>query len=667
MRHGFHRRHRHGQHATVALVGVPNTGKSTIFNLLTGMDQEIGNWPGVTVERKEGNRRVHGADVRFIDLPGCHSLSGRSADESVTRDILLNDMPDLVLQIADASSPERSLFLLSELMDLAPNIVLVMNMMDSSRKKGDKLDLVALQREIGIPVIGMSGRTGEGLEDLLMTIHQRSVRPRPPEGPVHLGDDIEDRVGPIAEAMERSGRKGKDIRWSALSVIKGGPAPGMDPQFLRRALEGLEAEEAELAIADIRYAWSRKVLSRSLERGSRKDQITEVLDPILADRLIGVPVFIVVLWGLFILTFSVAEPLMLVIDNLFTILSRSVSDLLGSSYMADLVSKGMLGGVGAVMVFAPSIFILFLSISLLEESGYMARAAFLTDGMMQRLGLPGRSFIPLVMGFGCNVPAVMAARTIEEKNDRLLTVLITPFIPCSARLPVFLLLSGVFFGAGAGLIIILLYGVGVATALISALVLRKLFFKGRPTPFIMELPPYRPPAIGRSMLYASRKALTYMKKAGTVILAGAVIVWVLSSLTPGLNVTSDASESILGKMGRALEPVFEPIGSDWRLTVTLSFGIFAKEMVVGGMGVLFEGEGEGTLNERLEEDPDLDPLKAFSFMVFVLLYMPCLATFTAIRNETGSWKWASISLVYSTVVAYLVSFIVYQGGLLFGL
>ncbi len=667
MRHRLRARHRHAPVARVALVGVPNTGKSTIFNLLTGMDQEIGNWPGVTVERKEGNRHVHGTDVRFMDLPGCQSLSGRSADESVTRDVLMKDMPDLVIQVADASSPERSFFLLSELMDLAPNMILLMNMVDSSRKKGDRYDLAGLQDELGIPVIAMSGRTGEGLEDLLMTIHQRLVRPRPPGGQVGLGREIEDRVRLISGALERTGVRGKDLRSKALSVLKGGPAPGADPLDLRKALEGLEADEVELVIADTRYEWSRGVLSRYLEKGSRKDRLTELLDPILADRVVGVPVFIVVLWGIFLLTFSVAEPLMLVIDTIFTFLSSSASDLLGGSYLSDLVSKGMLGGVGAVMVFAPSIFILFLSISLLEESGYMARAAFLTDGMMQRLGLPGRSFIPLVMGFGCNVPAVMAARTIEDRNDRLLTILITPFIPCSARLPVFLLLSGVFFGAGAGLVIILLYGVGVSTALISALVLRKLFFKGRPMPFIMELPPYRPPSLGRSMLYAWKRALTYMKKAGTVILAGAVIVWVLSSMTPGLHVTDDASESMLGKVGKTLEPIFKPIGSDWRMTVTLSFGIFAKEMVVGGMGVLFEGEGEGTLNERLEKDPYLNPLRAFAFMVFVLLYMPCLATFSAIKNETGSWKWAFISLVYGTVIAYIVSLAVYQGGLLFGL
>jgi ferrous iron transport protein B len=651
----------------VALVGVPNTGKSTIFNLMTGMDQEIGNWPGVTVERKEGNRRVHGTDVRFMDLPGCQSLSGRAVDELVTREVLHKDMPDLILQIADASSPERSFFLLSELMDLAPNMVLVLNMMDSSRKKGDSYDIPGLQRELGIPIIAMSGRTGEGLEDLLMVIHQRLSRPKPPSGPVQLGEDIEKRTKLITKALERAGHRGKDLRSKALSILKGGPAPGVDPMDLRKALEGLEAEEVELAIADSRYAWSREVLSRSLKRGSRRDRLTEVLDPILADHIIGVPVFLVVLWGIFLFTFSVAEPLMLLIDTIFTFLSSSTSDLLGSSYLADLVSQGILGGVGAVMVFSPSIFILFISISLLEESGYMARAAFLMDGLMQRLGLPGRSFIPLVMGFGCNVPAIMAARTIEEKNDRLLTILITPFIPCSARLPVFLLLSGVFFGAGAGLVVILLYGVGVTTALISALVLRKLFFKGRPMPFIMELPPYRPPSFGRSMLYAWKRALMYMKKAGTVILAGAVIVWVLSSVTPGLKVTDDASESVLGKMGKALEPVFKPIGSDWRMTMTLSFGIFAKEMVVGGMGVLFDGDGEGTLNERLEQDTYLDPLKAFSFMVFVLLYMPCLATFSAIRNETGSWRWSIVSLVYSTIVAYLVSLVVYQGGLLLGL
>lgn len=670
----------------VALVGNPNCGKTTLFNRLTGSRQRVGNSSGVTVTRKEGDLLWKGRLLRFVDLPGLYSLATTSPEESLTRDYLLNARPDVVVNVLDAGNLERNLFLSCQLLELGSRRLFCLNMMDEAREKGVALDGARLASALGGPVVETNGREGTGLPRMLEALLECVDAPPPPPVwglPAHGA--LVAALTPVAAAMT-----GTAVHWRACRILEGAE-PAEEATLLRLAhehrtlLEHDREVSLETLLAEERYAHIRSVLNqcrRPFPVMARPFQ--ERLDGVLLHPLLGLPLFLLVLWAMFQGTFTLGEAPASLIEAGTAWCVQQARALLPDGLGRELLADGILNGLGSILVFLPNILLLFFFISLLEESGYMARAAFLMDRAMRAVGLQGKAFIPLLMGFGCNVPAIMATRILEHPGERLLTILINPFISCSARLPVFVLFCGAFFPGQAGSVLFLLYLTGMLAALLLALGLRKTLFRELNEPFLLELPPYRIPTFLSVAIQMWDKAAHFLRKVGGVILVGAILVWAAQSFPQevplsrdydALRAAADGNEPeqarlarqqraeeqeqrYLGRIGHAIAPLLEPLGLDWKASVALLTGFVAKEVVVSTLGVLHQQETEegaesGGLRQALAGS--MEPGAAAAFMVFTLLYTPCLSTVAVIRRETGSTGWTLFSVLFSLVSAWCLA------------
>ncbi len=722
------------KHLTIALAGNPNSGKTTIFNNLTGTRQKVGNWPGVTVEKKEGRINRFGYDLTVVDLPGTYSLTPFSIEEVVARNFLLDEKPDVVIDIIDASNLERSLYLATQIRELDCKVLFALNMADVAHTRGMKIDSRKLSDLLDVPVIFTVGNRNEGMDDLLQAAIAlaESTAPLARSRRVKYTHDIEEAVGRLRDYMlsKADGALPYHPRWMAIKLIEddkivkerlvaaapdAGRAILQASQTLRQQLAERYDEEPQIVMTDERYGFIAGIVREVQTAGTlQRVDLSRTIDLVLTHRFFGFPIFFFFIWAMFQLTFTLGEYPVQWIEAGVKMLSEAASGLLPQGALRGLVLDGIIGGVGSVVVFLPTILILFLCIALFEDTGYMARSAFLMDRIMHLIGLHGKSFIPMLMGFGCNVPAIMAARTLESEKDRILTILITPFMSCSAKLPVYVVLAGAFFGVQAGTVIFGIYLLGIVLSIITGRLFRSTLLKGVDAPFVMELPPYRMPMAKSLLIHMWDRSKIFLRKMGKIILAGSILIWFLSNFpqsadialhfagekeqiraaaaaqktaaTPAEQKQIDARmeealadlqqrekaeftrSSFIGRLGGFIEPVFAPLGIDWRSAVALLSGFVAKEIVISTLGVLHamgDTADEGALGSALVE-AGMTPLSALSMMVFVLLYLPCLATTTSIRKETGSYGWMFFSIGYSTTVAWGMAFVVYQGGRLLG-
>jgi ferrous iron transport protein B len=666
---------------TVALAGNPNVGKTSIFNAITGSKQHVGNWPGVTVERKIGKRVHNDVTMEIVDLPGTYSLTAYSLDEIIARDFIIEEKPDVVVQVIDATNLERNLYLTTQLMELGVKIIIALNMTDLALAKGDNIDERKMQEFLEVPVISTIGSKGSGIEGLLNEVTKEIHKTRVTENVFTYEDGIEDSVEKLGNVLETDPYFAHyPSRWFSLKLLEG------DENIMKKAKESdsyskinnilreNDADALESKIADQRYKTIQTMLKQVCNINTCRLTGSDMVDRVVTNKVLGIPIFLSLMWAAFEVTFTFGTPFMNIIDIFFGWLAETATNVISVPWLASLVGEGMIAGVGSVIIFLPNILLLFFMISLMEDSGYMSRAAFIMDKVMSKFGLHGKSFIPLVMGFGCNVPAIMATRTIEDTRDRLITILIAPFVSCGARLPVYVLLAGAFFGHDAGVVIFGLYALGILVAVLSAKLMRSTILKGEDTPFIMELPSYKLPTLKGSLIHMWERGKIYIKKAGTIILIGVVGVWLLASIPAPGSTGAFASEevygtteSVIGVIGQILEPLVAPLGFDWKIAVALVFGIVAKEIVVGSMGVLYGvGEDEESLSNVLAAGA-MTPLAALGLMVFTLLYAPCFACIGVIKRETGSWKWTLFQLAYGTALAWGFAFVIYQVGTRMGL
>ncbi|MGM9746952.1 MAG: ferrous iron transport protein B [Paludibacteraceae bacterium] len=676
---------------TVALVGNPNCGKTSFFNYATGLREKVGNYSGVTVDAKVGVFHHRGYTINLVDLPGTYSLTEYSPEELYVRSFLTQQKPDVVLNIVDAGNLERNLFLTTQLIDQNPSMVMALNMFDELEKSGDTLDIDSLQRMLGFPIVPTTAKNGQGINDVLEAIVNVYEGKHGTTKHIHInyGDNVETAIKAIKTLLYANPEiKGRyHGRYIALKLLENDSVTHNEMAHLpnydaikdaathyRNALEHEYHDDIASIISDLKYGFIRGALNETLQHNTTdKRNLGYALDTVLTNRWLGFPVLLFFMWIMFQTTFTLGAYPQAWLETGVTAIGRWISEILPSGMLTDLLVDGIIAGVGGVLVFLPNILILFLFISLLEDTGYMARAAFIMDKLMHRIGLHGKSFIPYLIGFGCGVPAIMATRTLENRKDRILTILTIPFMSCSARLPVYLLFVSAFFTKNQGLVLMSIYLIGVVVAIITALVVNKIAFKNENDQFVMELPPYRFPTWRNTLIHMWDKSAQYLKKMGSIILVASVIIWALGYFprtTEEVTPQEQMSQSFIGKIGHAIEPIVRPLGFDWKMGVSLVTGLAAKEVVVSSLGVLYDDAGDATLVERLQHqtnelgEPLFTPLKAFSFMLFILLYMPCIAAMTAIRREAGrSWMW--FTLFYSTGIAWIVSFAVYQIGSLF--
>jgi ferrous iron transport protein B len=666
---------------TIALAGNPNVGKTTLFNAITGARQHVGNWPGVTVTKKTGTKTYKGTEIEVVDLPGTYSLTAYSTDEVVARDYVVEEKPDVVVQIVDATNLERNLYLTTQLMELGVKVVMALNMWDLAESGGNDIDTRKMEEFLEIPVVKTIADRGQGINDLLDEIIKEANKGEHHEHEVSYGDAIEEKIIELEKILgdDSSLAKVYPLRWLAVKLLDGDEriiakinSTSVAPR-INRVLNSIDREDYEASMADKRYETINAILPQFCTMCVKEVSFSDMIDRVVTNKYLGIPVFLTMMWAAFEVTFTVATPFMEIVDMFFGWLAGVVAENVTIPWLGSLLGDGIVAGLGSVLIFVPNIFLLFMMLSLLEDSGYMARAAFVMDKLMYKIGLNGKSFIPLLMGFGCNVPAIMGTRTIEDDRDRLVTILVNPFISCGARLPVYVLLAGAFFGRDAGAVIFGIYMLGILVAVLSAKLLRGTVVKGSAAPFIMELPPYRMPKLKASAIHMWEKGYLYLRKAGTIILFGVVLVWILSAIpAPGVN-AGFASEDIIGTgdsmvgfIGKLLEPLVSPLGFDWRIAIALIFGFIAKEIVVGAMGVIYGvGEDEDALSDILTGGA-MTPLTALGLMVFTLLYVPCVACVGVIKSETGSWKWTLFSAAYGTALAWIAAFLIYRIGLAVG-
>jgi ferrous iron transport protein B len=654
---------------TIALAGNPNSGKTTVFNNMTGGRQHVGNWPGVTVEKKEGTFTHNTHEIIVVDLPGIYSLTAYSIDERIARDFLVRERPDAVVVVIDASNLERNLYLVTQLLELGANVILDLNMMDMVRSKGVEIDTGKLSAVLGIPIIETVAHKGEGMEELKEAIVEISGE-KADSFKINYDQDIEEEVQTLQNAVSLPGYPS---RWVAVKLLEG------DAEILKRVVNSkaeslvLESQaklerhlgyDLETALVERRYAFLSGLVKEStrkrlgvMERLNYSDRI----DRILVNRYLGIPIFLAMMWFVFQLVFTLGAPLADGIDAFMGWLgegvSSGISSIGGPQWLSSLLSDGIIGGVGSVLVFLPNIMLLFLAIAILEASGYMARAAFVMDRFMHALGLHGKSFIPMLIGFGCNIPAIMATRTLESNKDRILTILVNPLMSCSARLPIYVLFAGAFFPRNQGLVIFSLYLLGIVLAVIVARIFKGIFFRGEAAPLIMELPPYRLPTIKGVIVHMWQRSSLFLRKAGTIIFFGVVMIWVLASLPLGAEYASQ--ESVIGKVGSVFAPLLKPAGFGfWQAGVALLFGILAKEVVVGTLGTLYGVEEAGLIGVIQNQ---FTSLSAYAFMVMPLIYIPCIAAIATIKKETN-WRWTLIAVGYSLVLGWTLAVAIYQIG-----
>ena len=674
----------------IALVGNPNCGKTTLFNALTGSNQYVGNWPGVTVEKKEGLARVDNRDVTIVDLPGIYSLSPYSMEEIVARSFVVEERPDAIINIVDASNLERNLYLTAQLLELERPMVVALNFMDEVEKRGDVLDVARISQALGVPVVPITARTGENVQALLEQAHRQ----------MHTGvtvepDDLYDQFTHLIHHQvdelihDRAYAAHLPAHWASIKLVEGDSlveqALGLDEAtrwkvdaLAQRYQEAYPLGDRETLIADARYRFIQRVVKVCLRRGRPVDAptVSDKIDAVVTHKYLAVPVFLLLMLAMFTLTFGPGQVLSDGVDWFFNDwLATRLDWLLTQSGVApwvnSLLLEGVLGGVGGVLTFLPQIAILFLFLSFLEDSGYMARAAFVMDRLLRRFGLSGKAFIPMLMGFGCTVPAILGARTMENEKDRRMTIMLVPFLSCSARLPVYGLLTAAFFPDCAGVVIFSLYILGLLCAILSGVLLRKTLFQGEPAAFVLELPPYRMPTARNCLLHVWERVRGFLVKAGTLILAMSVVLWFLQSfgLSGGLRMVEEPGESILGSIGAVLAPLFAPLGFGvWQAAVALLTGLIAKEAVVSSLCLMYGFttlDGGATVAAALSGTFQT-PAAAYAFLVFILLYVPCVAAMSTLYREMNSLKWTLTSIAWQMGAAWLVSFLVFQvGSLLF--
>lgn len=660
----------------VALVGNPNCGKTSLFNFASGAHERVGNYSGVTVDAKEGFAEFEGYRMKLVDLPGTYSLSAYSPEELYVRKQLVEDTPDVIINVLDASNIERNLYLTTQLMDMHLRVVCALNMFDETERRGDHLNIDTLSGLMGIPMVPTSFKTGRGLPELMREVihifesqegHDNYYRH------IHInhGHEIENGIANIQKFL-----KGNDLlrlrystRWLALKLLEKDSEAERVIRELPEAEQIIEVRDvaihrvkeetgtdSETAIMDAKYGFIRGALQEAgYEMGTKENtyKVTHQLDALITNRWLGFPIFFFLLYLMFEATFTLGQYPMDWIEAGVEWLGDFVSQNMSEGPLKAMLVDGIIGGVGAVIVFLPQILILYTFISFMEDSGYMARAAFIMDKLMHGMGLHGKSFIPLIMGFGCNVPAVMATRTIESRRSRLITMLVLPMMSCSARLPIYIMITGAFFAVRfQSLVMMSLYVIGIVLSVIIARVLSTWVIKGEDTPFVMELPPYRFPTAKAIFRHTWEKGKQYLKKMGGVILVASILVWALGYFGT-MGVAPSLEESFIGLMGKAIEPLFLAQGFNWRLDVSLLAGVGAKEIVASTIGVLYGDAGY-----------NFSPLTAYAFLLFVLIYFPCIATIAAIKHESGSWRWAIFAACYTTLLAWVVSAVVYQVGLL---
>ena len=687
----------------VALVGNPNCGKTSLFNFVSGAHERVGNYSGVTVDAKEGHAEYKGYIFNIVDLPGTYSLSAYSPEELYVRKQITESTPDVIINVIDASNLERNLYLTTQLVDMNLKIVGALNMFDEFEARGDKLDNDKLGELFGIPFVPTVFRSGRGINelfDMVINVYEGIKDPLKNNiRHIHLnhGKYIERAIDEVKAEIQKNEqiRHKYSTRFLAIKLLEkdqkienvAKQLPNKDDIFKVRdkAIDYIlkeTKEDSETAIMNAKYGIIHGALQEAgSEEGKKTDtyQMTHVLDAIITNRYFGFPLFFIFLYIMFEVTFTLGQYPMDWIEAGVEAISNIMSSLLPVGPLRDMIVDGAIAGVGAVIVFLPEILILYTFISFMEDSGYMARAAFIMDKVMHKMGLHGKSFIPLIMGFGCNVPAVMATRTIENRRSRLITILVLPFMSCSARLPIYIMIIGTFFAVKyQSLIMITLYVTGIILAVIMSRIFSKWLIKGDDTPFVMELPPYRFPTLKAITRHTWEKGKQYLKKMGGIILVASLIVWALGYFPHDNNLDRQTQQehSYIGQIGKVVEPIFRPQGFDWKLDVSLMAGIGAKEIVASTMGVLYaDDESVADDNEADSEkynklyvkmtNNGITPLIAFSYLLFVLIYFPCIATIAAIKSETGSWKWAMFAALYTTLLAWIVSAVFYQTGSLF--
>ena len=688
----------------VALVGNPNCGKTSLFNIASGSHEHVGNYSGVTVDAKEGVFEYGGYHFNLVDLPGTYSLSAYSPEELYVRRNLVDDMPDVVVNVVDSSNLHRNLYLTTQLIDMNLRVVMALNMYDELEARGDKLDIRQLGYLLGMPVVPTVSRTGEGIDALFDTVIQIYEKSDPHLARhIHInhGAELEQSIDRIKHLLQKDTdiRLKYSTRYLAIKYLENDKEiekvvealPGRDEIIAARyeehkRIESLLNSGTESALVDAKYAFVEGALAETYIQGHKKRHtLTDKIDGVVTNRWLAFPIFFFLLYIVFEGTFVIGEYPMQWIEWLVEKFGAFVAMMMSDGWLKDMVVDGVIGGVGSVLVFLPNILLLYMFISLLEDSGYMARAAFIMDRLMHKIGLHGKSFIPMIMGFGCNVPAIMATRTIESRKSRLITMLIIPLMSCAGRMPVYVLIAGAFFPANASLVVLGLYALGILLAIIAAKVM-SLFFKEDDLPFVMELPPYRVPT-GKSVFrHTWEKGRQYLQKMSGIILICSLVIWFLGYF-PNHDAYSNPQEqqehSFIGYVGKAMEPALEPLGFDWRMGVGIVAGVGAKELVVSTLGVMYadeqpvgaldidppvnsnkvqtsveESSGDTRLQKALVKS--VTPAGALAYMVFILLYFPCIATFVAIKNESGGWKWALITAVYTIVLAWVAAFITFR-------
>lgn len=658
------------------LAGNPNVGKSTIFNHLTGMKQHVGNWPGKTVEQKSGSFEFDNYDIEIIDLPGNYSLTPYSVEEQVSRDAIIHEENDAVINVIDAENIQRNLYLTLQIMETGANTILAVNLLNYAEDAGFKINLKKLEETLGIPIVVVDAREGTGLNELVRATIKAANHPKDCSSRLTYGFELDDHVNEVKGLFPNLKIGSAPDSWTAIKLLEGDDEvidiaeKSSDKQNLqkvnniRRHLEGILNDNVDDAFINARYAEIDSIMKICVKKpGAGKKTLTDKIDDIVTNRILGIPIFLIVIYGVFQLTYTIGGPFQDLIDEAFTMLIDSITPILGDGLASSFVLNGVIGGVGSILTFIPIIFILFFLLSLIEDVGYLARAAFVIDRAMYKImGLSGKAFIPMILGFGCDVTGIMATRTLVNESDRISTMLALPFISCSARIPIYALFTAVFFVSNQAEITFGLYILGMIVAIIVARLLKRTAFSEESAPFIMELPPYRLPTLKSAGLHMWERGSLFIKKAGTIILGTSIIVWLLGNLPPGVE--EGSVQSIIGMFGNIIAPIFAPLGFGfWQAAVALVFGIMAKEIVVSTFGTLF-GVGEDGISAVL---PSLfTPLSSLSFMVFTLLYVPCFACLGAIKEESNSWKWMGVCVVTCCVIAYIMAFIVYQGGLLLG-
>lgn len=712
---------------TVAVAGNPNSGKSTLINAIAGTRLHVGNWPGVTVEKKEADFEFEGTQIKLVDLPGTYSLSPYTQEEIVARDYLVYERPDVIINVVDATNLERNLYLSIQLLELGIPLVMALNIYDEAEAKGYKFDLKAMEEMLGVRVVPTVATKNKGLKELIKTAMEvaKNAEQRPTRE-LNYGEDIEEAVIKLRQEIVSKApdiAKRYPLRWLALKVLEADeqvlsklqlPLTVKTLQDIKQHLLDAHGDDLESLLADVRYSLASGLTKEVLTKPQRRSRdTTEKIDAIALNKYFGIPLFLLIMWLVFKLTFDLSSPFTDWFDEVSTgpiknIATAILQSLSAPDWTVSLLTDGIIAGVGIVLTFVPVIFAMMFFITFLEGSGYMARAAFVMDRAMHTMGLHGKSFIPLLLGFGCNVPAIYATRTLENPRDKALTALLIPLMSCGARLPVYVLFVGVFFEKNAGTVLWSLYVLGIALAILMGVIFKRTLFKGQAPMFIMELPPYRMPSFKSLMIHTWEKGKHFLIKAGTYILAVSIIVWFLLNLPWGVQHKRD---SLLGQVGQAIAPVFEPLGfGKWEAASALITGVIAKEIVVSSMGEIYvqkieedkkdeiviadelkeigvsfikavkdsvqnvfstfmvasisaeEDEKTGGLKEVIQKE--FTPLSAYTFMVYVLLYMPCVVVLIAMRQELGSWKWPAVAFAYQMTLAWVVAFVVYQVGIL---